>query len=109
MDRKYKVKHIYIGNDDVQEWTQGVGKFTLMPLMFRGIKQLVKSKLKKYQFARVECVIREEKKAFDFFIKEDGIWDSLEKCMEWAIEEEEYEMCSEIKKIQKELDKDNTF
>ena len=49
MDRKYKVKHIYIGNDDVQEWTQGVGKFTLMPLMFRGIKQLVKSKLKKYQ------------------------------------------------------------
>ena len=29
--------------------------------------------------------------------------------MEWAIEEEEYEMCSEIKKVQKELDKDNTF
>jgi hypothetical protein len=109
MNRKYIVKHIYIGNDDVQEWTQGVGKFTLMPLMFRGIKQLVKSKLKKYQFARVECLIREEKKAFDFFIKEDGIWDSLEKCMEWAIEEEEYEMCSEIKKVQKELDKDNTF
>jgi len=109
MNRKYKVKHIYIGNDDVQEWTQGVGKFTLMPLMFRGIKQLVKSKLKKYQFARVECLIREEKKAFDFFIKEDGIWDSLEKCMEWAIEEEEYEMCSEIKKVQKELENNNTI
>jgi hypothetical protein len=29
--------------------------------------------------------------------------------MEWAIEEEEYEMCSEIKKLEELLDKDNTF
>mgnify|MGYP000388453083 FL=1 len=109
LDRKYKVKHIYIGEDDVQEWTQGVGKLTLMPLMFRGIKKIIELNLKKYHFARVECIIRTEKKAFDFYVKEDGIWDSLEKVMDWAIEEEEYEMCSEIKKLHKELDKDNTF
>jgi len=109
LDRKYKVKHIYIGEDDVQEWTQGVGKYTLMPLMFRGIKKIIELNLKKYHFARVECIIRKEKKAFDFYVKEDGIWDSLEKVMEWAIEEEEYEMCSEIKKLEELLDKDNTF
>jgi hypothetical protein len=108
-NRKYKVKHIYIGEHDVQEWTEGVGKYTLMPLMFNGIKKLVENKLKKYQFARVECVVRKQKKAFDFFINEDGVWDSLEKCMEWAIEEEEYELCSEIKKLEEHLDKDNTF
>ena len=103
LDRKYKVKHIYIGEDDVQEWTQGVGKLTLMPLMFRGIKKIIELNLKKYHFARVECIIRTEKKAFDFYVKEDGIWDSLEKVMEWAIDEEEYEMCSKIKKVQERL------
>ena len=41
-DKKYKVKHIYIGEADVQEWTQGVGKEYLMPLMFNGIKKLIK-------------------------------------------------------------------
>ena len=29
--------------------------------------------------------------------------------MEWALEEEKYEMCAEIKKLEQELDKDNTF
>lgn len=105
----YKVKHIYIGKDDIQEWTQGVGKSTLMPLMLIGIKKLIKNNLKKFQFARVECLIREEKKAFDFWINKKYIQDSLQKCLEWAIEEEEYEMCSEIKKLEKELDKENEF
>ena len=31
---KDKVLHIYIGEDDVQEWTQGVGKDVLMPAMY---------------------------------------------------------------------------
>jgi len=106
---KYKVKHIYIGEADVQEWTQGVGKLTLMPLMFKGIKTLIENDLKKYQFARVECVIREQQKAFDFWINKKNIEDSLQKCLEWAIEEEKYEICSEIKKLEEQLDKENEF
>jgi hypothetical protein len=103
------VLHVYIGNDDIQIWTQGVGKSILMPEMFKCCKIIINDNLDKLQFARVEANVRKKKKAFDFFVEMDGIWDSLEKCMEWAIEEEEYEMCAEIKKLEEKLDKDNTF
>ena len=43
---------------------------------------------------------RKEKKAFDFFVEWNGIEDTLEKLMEWALQEEKYEMCSEIKELQ---------
>lgn len=103
------VLHIYIGDDDIQEWTQGIGKHTLMPAMFECCKTMLNENLNKLQFARVEAIIRGKPKAFDFFVEIEGIWDTIEKLMEWAIEEEEYEMCSEIKKLEQRLNKDNTF
>jgi hypothetical protein len=106
---KDTVLHIYIGKDDIQEWTQGIGKYTLMPAMFECCKTMLNEDLNKLQFARVEAIIRGKSKAFDFFVEMEGIWDTIEKLMEWAIEEEEYEMCSEIKKLEELLDKDNTF
>lgn len=112
MTDKYKedtVLHIYIGEDDIQEWTQGVGKFVLMPAMFESCKQLVKEDLEKIQFARVEASIRNKKRAFDFFVEMEGIWDTIEKLMEWALEEEKYEMCSEIKKLEEIVQKLEEF
>jgi len=109
MGKPRKVKTIYIGTQDVQDWTQSIGKMTLMPLMFSGIKEIIENKKKKYHFARVECLIRDKKTAFDFWVKKDGIDESLEKCLEWALEEEEYEMCSEIKRLEKLLEKETEF
>jgi hypothetical protein len=103
------VLHVYIGDDDIQVWTQGIGKETLMPVMFEGCKTLLSENLDKLQFARVEANIRGNKKAFDFFVEMEGVWDTLEKLMDWAIEEERYEMCSEIKKLEKQLEDENTF
>lgn len=103
------VLHVYIGNDDIQVWTQGPGKLVLMPEMFKCCKIIINDNLDKLQFARVEANVRKKKKAFDFFVEIDGIWDTLEKLMEWALEEERYEMCAEIKKLEQELDKNNTF
>ena len=107
--KKDTILHVYIGDDDIQVWTQGIGKETLMPEMFEGCKTLIYENLDKLQFARVEATIRGNKKAFDFFVEMEGVWDTLEKLMDWAIEEERYEMCAEIKKLEQELDKDNTF
>ena len=56
------VLHIYIGDDDIQEWTQGIGKITLMPAMFECCKTCYQLKIKKLQFARVEAIIRGNKK-----------------------------------------------
>lgn len=51
---KDTVLHIYIGKDDIQEWTQGIGKYTLMPAMFECCKTMLNEDLNKLQFARVE-------------------------------------------------------
>ena len=80
-----------------------------MPAMFECCKTMLNEDLNKLQVAIVEAIIRGKPKAFDFFVEMEGIWDTIEKLMEWAIEEEEYEMCSEIKKLEELLDKDNTF
>lgn len=103
------VLHIYIGSDDIQDWTQGIGKYTLMPAMFECCKTVIDEDLDRLQFARVECNIRGKKRAFDFSVEMDGIHDTLEKVMEWALSEEKYHMCSEIQKFQNTLDKNNTF
>ena len=104
-----EVLHIYIGESDIQEWTQGVGKDILMPQMFESVKEMLSTGKSKIQFARVEASIRNKKQAFDFFVEYEGVWDTLEKLMEWALEEEKYEMCDEIRKIEEELDKENEF
>ena len=103
------VLHVYIGDDDIQTWTQGIGKETLMPEMFVACKQVVSENLSRIQFARVEATVRGIKKAFDFFVEIDGIHDTLEILMEWSLEEEKYEMCAEIQKFQEFVDNDNTF
>tara|TARA_B110000003_G_C16509661_1_gene480679 strand:+ start:501 stop:827 length:327 start_codon:yes stop_codon:yes gene_type:complete len=104
-----EVLHIYIGETDIQEWTQGVGKDILMPQMFESVKEMLSTGKSKIQFARVEASIRDKKQAFDFFVEYEGVWDTLEKLMEWALDEEKYEICAEIRKIEEELDKDNEF
>jgi hypothetical protein len=53
--------------------------------------------------ARIEFSLRGNPKAYDFVVKKDGIEDTLSKIMGWAIDEEEYEMCSKIKKVQDAL------
>ena len=103
------VLHIYIGEDDIQTWTQGIGKITLMPAMFECCKTMLDENLDKLQFARVEATIRGNKKPFDFFVEMKGMLDTLEKLMDWAIEEERYEMCAEIKKLQEKLDEMENF
>ena len=104
-----EVLHIYIGESDIQEWTQGVGKDILMPQMFESVKEMLSTGKSKIQFARVEASIRNKKQAFDFYVEYEGVWDTLEKLMEWALEEEKYEMCDEKRKIEEELDKENEF
>ena len=101
MDKKVFTSHI--GETDVQEWTQGVGKHILMPVLFKVVQELLDSDENEMIAARIEFLLRGKPKAYDFVVKKDGIDDTLSKIMDWAIDEEEYEMCSEIKKLQERL------
>ena len=98
MDKKVFTAHI--GETDVQEWTQGVGKHILMPVLFKVVQELLDSDEDEMIAARIEFSLRGNPKAYDFVVKKDGIEDTLSKIMGWAIDEEEYEMCSKIKKVQ---------
>ena len=95
-----KIKTIYIGENDIYHWTMNEGKSILMPILFESSKKLIENNLDSIKSIRVEAIIRDKKKAFDFFVKKEELSDTLSKIMDWAIEEEEYEMCNEIKTIQ---------
>lgn len=102
MDKKVFTAHI--GETDVQEWTQGVGKHILMPVLFKVVQELLDSDEDEMIAARIEFLLRGNPKAYNFVVKRDGIEDTLSKIMGWAIDEEEYEMCSKIKRVQEYLE-----
>lgn len=98
-----KVKTIHIGKKDIYEWTMGEGKSILMPLLFDASKKVILEDIEELRAFRVEAEIRGNKKAFDFWVKLNEIESTLSKILEWALEEENYEMCNEIKKLKKEI------
>jgi len=99
-----KVKTIHIGKKDIYEWTMGEGKSMLMPLLFDASKKVILEDIKELKAFRVEAEIRGNQKAFDFWVKLDEIESTLSKILEWALEEENYEMCNEIKKLENKIE-----
>ena len=101
MDKKVFTAHI--GETDVQEWTQGVGKHILMPVLFKVVQELLDSDEDEMIAARIEFLLRGNPKAYNFVVKKDGIDDTLDKIMGWALDEEHYEMCSKVKSLQESI------
>jgi hypothetical protein len=100
----------YIGDTDPQEWFQsGEGKAVLMPVLFKVSEEVIEDKIEEKHAARVEAQIRGKMKAFDFFVTFNAVDDTLNKIMKWALQEEEYEMCSKIKKLQGKINEENYF
>lgn len=90
---------IHIGERDIQEWLKNEGKATLMPELLIAYEKLSVENFQaedEIHVIRVEASIRGKSKAFDFYARLEEKWDALQKIYEWAIEEEEYEMCERI-------------
>jgi len=109
MDEKDRLFVAYIGETDIYEWSQGVGKTIMMPELLKACEKLVDEDLLEIKAVRVEAVIKGKKKSFDFLVKRSGLDDTLEKIMGWSLQEEEYEMCQRVKNLQEKLDKENQF
>jgi hypothetical protein len=97
MDEKKKILSVYIGRNDIFEWTQGKGKDILMPELLVGCEELLYNDLDEVLCLRVESLVRENQVSFDFKITKNGVNETLDKVMEWAIDNEEYEICQRIK------------
>jgi len=110
MTEEKKIRTIYIGNTDIYEWTMNEGKEYLMPELLIGCEELLYNDLDEVKCVRVEAIIRKEKKAFDFNVLRKNIGDTLDKILEWSLNEEEYEMCERVKNLNEYLEeKENTF
>ena len=104
MDQPKKILTVHIGQNDIYEWTMGVGKETLMPELLVGCEELLYNDLDEVMCLRVETVVRGKQKAFDFSVKKDGVSDTLNKIMEWALQNEEYEICSRVQNLNEFLE-----
>lgn len=109
MDEPKKIFTVHIGKNDIYEWTIGIGKETLMPELLVGCEELLYNDLEEVKCLRVESIIRGNQKAFDFSVKKDGVGDTLEKIMGWALETENYEICQRVKELNDYLDNINDF
>ena len=94
---------VHIEENAIQEWIQGVGKLVLMPILFEVCKDVIEDEEEERIAARVQFSLKGKPKVYDFLVRLDGITDTLNKIMDWAISEEEYEMCQEVKVIQERL------
>lgn len=105
MDEPKKILTVHIGKIDIFEWTMGTGKDILMPELLVGCEELLYNDLDEVRCLRVEAEIRGKQKAFDFSVKAEGVHDTLEKIMQWALENEEYETCSRVRDLIEFLEK----
>lgn len=92
-----RVKTVHIGNTDIHEWTMNAGKNILMPILYDSLKELFEKDLDEIHAVRVEALIREKSKAFDFIILRNNCDETIEKIFNWALDEEHYEICQDIK------------
>ena len=90
----------YIGDQDPHIWLQGEGKAVLMPVLLKTAEEVIYNNLDEKQAARIEAQIRGKMRALDFWVRFDGVEDTLEKIMEWALNDEEYEICGDVKYLQ---------
>lgn len=103
-----QVYTVYIGETDPYEWTMSTGKNILMPIIFKTCQEMFDEGVSEKQALRVESVIRNTPKAFDFWVKKENVEDTLQKVMDWALEEEEYEMCRDISNLRERLQDENS-
>tara|TARA_Y100000389_G_scaffold93784_1_gene90423 strand:- start:2771 stop:3088 length:318 start_codon:yes stop_codon:yes gene_type:complete len=99
------VKTIYIGNTDIFEWTQGVGKEMLMPILLEGCERLLDDELDELPCAIINALVNNKAKDFEFSVQRKNIQDTISKIFEWSIQNEEYEMCQRIKELEERLNR----
>jgi hypothetical protein len=105
MDEPKKILTVHIGKIDSWAWAIGGGKDILMPELLVGCEELLYNDLDEVMCLRVEAEIRGKQKAFDFSVKAEGVHHTLDKIMNWALENEEYESCSRVRDLLKFLEK----
>lgn len=105
--KKGRVLTAFIGAQDIYEWvTSEDGRATMFPILMSGVEKTIEEDLEEHHVLRVESLVNYNMQKFNFYVKKEDLSDTLEKIMEWALEEEEYEICARVKKVEEKLVKE---
>jgi hypothetical protein len=102
-----KVNEIYIGDKDPYHYIMYDGKGVLMQLLYGTLLDVFENDLDEKIAVRIHCYFSNRQKSMDFVVYRESIEDTIDKVFEWALENEEYEWCSKLKSIKKELQNEN--
>jgi hypothetical protein len=65
MTEDKEVLTIYLGETDIYEWTQGVGKTVLMPELLVGCEEVLYNDINEVHCARIEAIVRGKYNRYD--------------------------------------------
>ena len=108
MDEPKKGTKIFIGDQDIYLWMHGNPQ-TIWPELVTAAEQLQYNDENEVLALQVENRINNKRGIFDLFVRKQEVNDTLSKAMVWAIDEEEYELCTRIKNLEDFLAKQIMF
>ena len=108
MDEPRRGTKIYIGDQDIYLWMHGNPQ-TIWPELVTAAEELLYNNENEVLALQVENRINNKRGIFDLFVRKQEVNDTLSKAMVWAIDEEEYELCTRIKNLEDFLAKQIMF
>ena len=108
MDEPKKGTKIFIGDQDIYLWMHGNPQ-TIWPELVTEAEELLYNDENEVLALQVENRINNKRGIFDLFVRKQEVNDTLSKAMVWAIDEEEYELCTRIKNLEDFLAKQIMF
>ena len=108
MDEPKKGTKIFIGDQDIYLWMHGNPQ-TIWPELVTAAEELLYNDENEVLALQVEYRINNKRGIFDLFVRKQEVNDTLSKAMVWAIDEEEYELCTRIKNLEDFLAKQIMF
>ena len=108
MDEPKRGTKIFIGDQDIYLWMHGNPQ-TIWPELVTAAEELLYNDENEVLALQVENRINNKRGIFDLFVRKQEVNDTLSKAMVWAIDEEEYELCTRIKNLEDFLAKQIMF
>lgn len=108
MDEPKRGTKIYIGDQDLYLWMQENPQ-TIWPELVTAAEEMLYTEKDEVLAIQIENRVKNRRGLFDLFVRMDDVDDTLSKAMNWAEDEEEYELCQRIKYLTDYLEKQNEF
>lgn len=91
---------VFIGESQIENWLLSeAGKSVLMPLLLIGCEEIITENKDEKLCAIIVAKVKRKPYNYKLYVKRNSISDTLDKIMEYSLENEEYEMCARIKKL----------